>query len=287
MNPYDTLGIPRTATVEDAKAAYRKLAMQHHPDRGGNAARFAEIKSAWESIETGTFQAFKPAQPSSSFRNRPKSPPTDPQGTWRSNIFDEFKQATKSYNPYGGNGGMNQQYGDVVAKVSMREAFLGFNMIIPKAKSNAHVHVTGGMPNGYRGDFPTSDNSTKTVIVAFDHAPFKLRDVDPSPDNSDWNRNPGDTELTVDIDAIDVITGTWLTVKDFLGESLQVRVPAGHNPLHPLRISNKGYMGWDMAMQQPSGKRADMYLRLNVIFNPPASIEKQKIVNLYNQIKDA
>jgi DnaJ-class molecular chaperone len=124
-------------------------------------------------------------------------------------------------------------------------------------------------------------------IVTFDHAPFKLRDVDPSLDNSDWNRNPGDTELTVDIDAIDVITGTWLTVKDFLGESLQVRVPAGHNPLHPLRISSKGYMGWDTAMQQPSGKRADMYLRLNVIFNPPSSIEKQKIVNLYNQIKDA
>jgi molecular chaperone DnaJ len=48
---YDTLGVPRDATQADIKRAFRRLAMQYHPDRNKEAGaedRFKQINAAYE-----------------------------------------------------------------------------------------------------------------------------------------------------------------------------------------------------------------------------------------------
>jgi|CXWL01.1.fsa_nt_gi molecular chaperone DnaJ len=46
-NYYDILGVDKKATKEDVKKAFRKLAQKHHPDKGGDEAKFKEITEAY------------------------------------------------------------------------------------------------------------------------------------------------------------------------------------------------------------------------------------------------
>ena len=51
-DPYEVLGVPRSATAAAIKSAFRKLAKKHHPDSNKGdpkaAERFAEINTANE-----------------------------------------------------------------------------------------------------------------------------------------------------------------------------------------------------------------------------------------------
>src|SRR5580704_9984231 len=47
-NYYDILGVPKSASEDDIKKAFRKLAQKYHPDRkGGDEAKFKEASEAY------------------------------------------------------------------------------------------------------------------------------------------------------------------------------------------------------------------------------------------------
>ncbi len=58
---YETLGVPRTAADDDIKKAYRKLAMQFHPDRNNGSSeseeKFKEITEAYDVLRDGNKRA--------------------------------------------------------------------------------------------------------------------------------------------------------------------------------------------------------------------------------------
>lgn len=45
---YKLLELPQTATLEEIKKQFKRLAMRHHPDKGGDADKFKEINAAYE-----------------------------------------------------------------------------------------------------------------------------------------------------------------------------------------------------------------------------------------------
>lgn len=51
MNPYEVLGVPKDATADEIKKAYRKLAAKHHPDRGGDKEEFQRIQEAYSVLK--------------------------------------------------------------------------------------------------------------------------------------------------------------------------------------------------------------------------------------------
>lgn len=49
-NYYESLGVPETATQDEIKKAYRKLAKENHPDAGGNEDAFKKISVAYDTL---------------------------------------------------------------------------------------------------------------------------------------------------------------------------------------------------------------------------------------------
>ena len=48
---YEVLGIGKSASADEIKKAFRKAAIEHHPDRGGNEEKFKEINEAYEVLK--------------------------------------------------------------------------------------------------------------------------------------------------------------------------------------------------------------------------------------------
>lgn len=76
-DPYVVLGISRSASKRQIRRAYLALAKQHHPDRGGDAARFDEITKAWKQLS----ELDSVPQPASKPKPRARPKPAPKSGT--------------------------------------------------------------------------------------------------------------------------------------------------------------------------------------------------------------
>ncbi len=85
---YEVLGVPKNASPDEIKKAFRKAAVEHHPDKGGDEAKFKELNEAYEVLKD------------TSKRQR----------------YDQFghagvgSSAASDGNPFGGFGGSGQEF---------------------------------------------------------------------------------------------------------------------------------------------------------------------------------
>ena len=96
QNLYDSMNLPRSATQEQIKKAFRKSALLHHPDKGGDEDMFKIISKAFETLSDpkkrsvydaqlesiNSSDGLNPTQPSEKTpKNKPNKTKTMPPGT--------------------------------------------------------------------------------------------------------------------------------------------------------------------------------------------------------------
>ncbi|OGG11618.1 hypothetical protein A2Z00_00965 [Candidatus Gottesmanbacteria bacterium RBG_13_45_10] len=109
---YEVLGVPKTATVADIKRAYRKLALEWHPDRNKSSnahEKFKEINEAYEVLSDAkkreTYDQFGHAafeHGAGGFGGQPGQGPFGGAGGFRQGPFTYYYQSSGGGNPFGG-----------------------------------------------------------------------------------------------------------------------------------------------------------------------------------------
>jgi hypothetical protein len=296
-DPFSTLGIPSSATTDEARAAYRKLASKHHPDKGGNAEKFKEVKAAFESIEAG-YTSPPPQQ-----RYAPSSSFTKPSPAYEG-TFNEFNPRASTSNPFFRRPASNayktaapkirpvgpriveayrppearQNKGEFIAYVSITEAYHGFLCDVSVDGVKHRVQLPPGVPHGLKFTVPIQDKQDVTVITRFTQSEYSFVGVDTALlESTIVNSQPGKVYRTKDlwvskeISVANLKNGTTLEMIDIIGQKFKVPVPRGHDARQPIVIEGHGYVDWFTSHSKAGSVRGKVYVRLNPTEEVPMS----------------
>jgi len=293
---YKTLGVERNASEEEIRKAYRKLAMQYHPDRNPNdqqaEERFKEINEAYQVLNDPTKRAHY-----------------DRLGSDYSNWQRRGAPGDFNWDQYGGfPGGVRVEYGD------LDDLFGGgaggfsdfFRTIFGQGAGTGTRTRTRQQPQGYQQELEItldeayqgttrvfeSDGKQKQVrIPAGVRTGSKVRVAGAGPNGLDlylivevredprFERRGNDLHTTATVNVFTAILGGEADVETLNGK-VKLNVPAGTQPEQVFRLAGRG-----MPSLKNKDEKGDLYVRLKVQIPKYLSPKQRELLEEASRLK--
>ncbi|MDO8583489.1 MAG: DnaJ C-terminal domain-containing protein [bacterium] len=266
---YEILNVSKNATSDEIKKAYRKLALQYHPDRNKTKEaeeKFKEVTRAYEvlsdqqkkqaydqfghaAFEQGASQGpFGQGGPfgggQESGRYGPFSYTYTTNGQGADFDFGGFSDPFEIFEQFFGGGaspfGRRQQRQVYSLTIDFMEAVNGTTKKVTIDGETQTIKIPAGVDNGSRIRFGSYDIHIEVGL----HEKFK--------------REGADIISEIEISFAKAALGDIIFVKTIEGE-VKLRVPSGTQPNTVIRLRGKG-----VAYLQGSG-RGDHYVRIKIV----------------------
>lgn len=223
MDHYTTLGVAKNATPDEIKKAYRKLASQHHPDKGGDTHKFQEIQTAYDTlIDPDKRQQYDNPQPQGF-----------PGGFgFHSQHFDLNDLFGQVFRDHNGPRGVRKQVFRTKVDITLQDAYHGTNKILELNTLNGKKVIDIKVPPGANNqDQMRFDNvmDNGILMVEFNMMP-DLR----------FERRGNDLYCNQSINVLDLIVGTEFHFKTISGKELNVTIKPKTQPFQTIRIAGQG-----------------------------------------------
>jgi DnaJ-class molecular chaperone len=220
MDHYKTLGVDKQASADDIKRAFRKLAMQHHPDRGGNEAQFKEIQAAYDVL----------GDP----QRRAEYDQPQPQGfkfTAGPGGFD-FDQI---FNMFGTDMGRRNQRSQVrlTLWITLRDVVQGgtrtINVSTTAGSNMVSIQIPAMIEDGNTVQYSKMAPDGSDLLVQFRIKPDPM-----------WQRQGNTLMLDQPVLIWTLLIGGEITVTTLRDQVLTVRIPAHTRPGTVMRVRGHG-----------------------------------------------
>jgi curved DNA-binding protein len=284
---YQTLGVSKTASQEDIRSAYRKLAMKYHPDRnpGDKKAeeKFKEMNEAYQVLSDPQKRSRYDQLGDSYYRYQQgggapggfdwsqwsASPPGGSRVEFSGDINDLFSDFFRTI--FGGAPGAAAgrraratssrarpapAYESPVT-ISLEEAYSGAMRQVESDRQNKKIRIPPGVRTGSKvrlpGGAPDGSDLYLDVTVA---------------DNVQFKREGNDLHSQVTVDVFTALLGGEVDVPTLSG-IVHLKIPAGTQPEQAFRIAGRG-----MPQSKNPQSKGDLYVKIKV--NIPRNLTSEQ-----------
>lgn len=255
---YATLGVPRTATADEIKQAFRRLASQHHPDKGGNTQKFQAIQEAYATLgdEQKRAEYNNPRPQFSGFQGHPG-------GVNINDIFGQmFGQQFAQQHP-------RRSHVRVTLTITLNDVATGGQRTVSlgtaQGISAVEIEIPRGINDGDNVHYEGIGPGGSDLVVQYRVQPDRT-----------WQRQDLNLITETRVSIWDIILGTELHITTITGDVLSANIPPRSQPGVTLRLRGRG-------LTNRAGTTGDIMVRVQAFVPDSISPELLAAIQAYHK----